>query len=193
MDKFIFEFENIIPGDICKEIIQKFDSDDRKKPGEMSRGVDKSVKDSIDIYSYFYEDWHPLCKNIIQYVVHGMHYYIDHLNRNGLNKNNVVSQIMEGTNIYFPQIQKTSEGGFYDWHMDSRDDRMLTYICYLNDVEEGSGGTTDFCNGRSIIPREGKFLIFPSSWSFVHSGIKLKKGFKYIATGYIHRQGIKSF
>lgn len=185
MDKFILEIQNIISGDICKEVIRKFESDDRKKPGEILRGVDKSVKDSTDIYSDNYEDWHPLCKTIAQHVTRGMHYYIDHLNSSGLNKNNVFEQLFNGVYVCYPQIQRTSKGGFYDWHTDERGQRMMTYILYLNDVEEDCGGTTDFCNGRSIKPKEGKLLIFPSSWSYLHTGKKLEKGFKYIATGYI--------
>tara|TARA_B110000902_G_C14134652_1_gene523354 strand:+ start:78 stop:653 length:576 start_codon:yes stop_codon:yes gene_type:complete len=185
MDKFIFEIEKLAPSEICKDVIQKFESDVRKQPGEMSRGVDKSVKDCTDLYSNTYEDWQPLCKDITQYVLQGMVYYIDHLNASELNRNNMIESMFEGVKVSYPQIQKTSEGGFYDWHMDGRGQRMMTYILYLNDVEEDYGGTTDFSNGRSIIPKEGKLLLFPSSWSYIHTGKRLEKGFKYIATGFI--------
>ena len=72
MDNFIFELENVLPENICHEIIQKFENDERKKPGEMSRGVDKSVKDSTDLYISRMEDWHPYCNIITNGITKGL-------------------------------------------------------------------------------------------------------------------------
>lgn len=187
MENYIFELENVISREICHSIIEKYENDDRKEPGKMSRGVDKRVKDSTDLEACKYEEWKPLCHYIGSQVVSSLTLYIEHLSKNGINKTNNINDIFSTAHIGYPNIQRTSKGGFYDWHMDvdKKGDRLLTYILYLNDVEEGCGGTTDFCCGKSILPKEGKLLLFPSTWVHIHTGKKLEKGFKYIATGFI--------
>ena len=187
MDDFIFELENILPENICREIIQKFENDERKQPGEIIRGIDKSVKNSVDLYIHSMEDWDLYSNMIAKEVSKGLSAYLDYLSKNGLNKKNIVSSFLHESKILFPQLQKTPKGGFYDWHTDSRGDRILTYILYLNDIEEDCGGSTDFCCGRSVLPKRGKLLIFPSTWNYIHRGQELKNGAKYIATAFILR------
>ena len=88
------------------------------------------------------------------------------------------------------QIQKTTPGGYYDWHHDQIDDRRYTYIFYLNDVNHE--GETQFANGLKIKPEKGKGLMFPASWEYVHRGIAPKDEIKYIATGWISAIKIQS-
>jgi hypothetical protein len=52
----------------------------------------------------------------------------------------------------------------------------------LNDVEEDSGGTTEFSCGKIIQPKAGKIVFFPCTWTYFHRGKTLEKGIKYIAT-----------
>ena len=91
------------------------------------------------------------------------------------------------------QIQKTSPNSGYTWHDDfdpsydntsSAGIRVLSFIWYLNDVSEG--GYTEFIDGTKIQPERGKFLIFPSTWNFIHRGFPPKKESKYIITGWLH-------
>jgi hypothetical protein len=185
MNGFIFELENVLPENICREIIQKFEIDERKQPGAMTRGIDKSVKNGVDLYINSMKDWDLYSNMIAKEISKGLSAYLDHLSKVGLNKRNVVNSILHKSKILFPQLQKTPKGGFYNWHTDSREDRILTYILYLNDIEEDCGGSTDFCCGRSVLPKRGKLLIFPSTWNYIHRGQELKKGAKYIATGFI--------
>ena len=84
------------------------------------------------------------------------------------------------------QIQKTNSGKGYIWHNDyehdSQKSRMLTYIIYLNDVEEG---WTQFYNGDQISPRAGRVVIFPATWTYVHQGYPPLQN-KFLITGWIH-------
>jgi|TARA_R110000851_G_scaffold115606_1_gene241535 hypothetical protein len=191
MDNYIFELENCVSHEFCHGVIEKYENDDRKKPGRMTVGVDKSIKDSTDLSANQYEEWKPVCHHIGAQIISGLTLYIEHLSKNGINKCNIMESIFNNAHIGYPNLQRTSKGGFYDWHvdMDRQGNRLMTYILYLNDVEEGYGGTTDFSCGKSILPKEGKLILFPSTWAHIHTGKKLEKGFKYIATGYISKQG----
>jgi hypothetical protein len=62
--------------------------------------------------------------------------------------------------------------------------RVITYIWYLNTVEEG--GHTEFFGSHLIKPEEGKLLLFPSSWTFPHCGKVPISHDKYIITGWFY-------
>ena len=63
--------------------------------------------------------------------------------------------------------------------------RVLTYLFYLNDIDEG--GETEFFGGDiKIIPKAGKLIIFPASWTFPHCGKMPISSNKYIITGWIY-------
>ena len=63
--------------------------------------------------------------------------------------------------------------------------RVLAWMTYLNDVPEG--GETEFpMFGLKIKPEKGKTLIWPAEWTHAHIGTVVKRGNKYIATGWMH-------
>ena len=63
--------------------------------------------------------------------------------------------------------------------------RIFVFMTYLNDVEEG--GTTYFSHyDLEIKPKKGLTLIWPAEWTHAHKGNILKKGNKYIITGWIN-------
>jgi hypothetical protein len=186
MDDFILEIENFIPTEACRDIIKRYENDDRQIPGETSFGVNKKIKDSVDLQIYDFKDWTKICEYVGIKVHHGLKLYLKRMNELNLNKYNIFDNMIEDCKIGCPQLQKTCENGFYRWHVDTGPDRIFTYILYLNDVGLNDGGTTDFSFGKSVLPKEGKLLIFPSTWTFIHRGKRLEKGVKYIATGFVY-------
>ncbi|PPR34890.1 MAG: hypothetical protein CFH35_01844 [Alphaproteobacteria bacterium MarineAlpha9_Bin5] len=63
--------------------------------------------------------------------------------------------------------------------------RVLAWMTYLNDVPEG--GETEFPLFRlKVKPEKGKTLIWPAEWTHAHRGSIVKKGPKYITTGWLH-------
>jgi len=60
--------------------------------------------------------------------------------------------------------------------------RIITYLWYLNDVEEG--GETLFHNFK-IKPKTGSLLLFPATWTYKHSGAMPISNDKYIITGWV--------
>ena len=62
--------------------------------------------------------------------------------------------------------------------------RVITFIWYLNNVEEG--GETEFWKDYNIKPTTGKLVLFPASWTFPHRGKMPISDDKYIITGWIY-------
>mgnify|MGYP003314544719 FL=1 len=58
----------------------------------------------------------------------------------------------------------------------------MTYILYLNTVEEG---WTQFYNGNQVSPKAGRLVFFPAIWTYLHQGYPPKQT-KYIMTGWMH-------
>lgn len=57
MNHFIVEFQQAFSRDYCQHLIQRFEQDQRKVPGRTGGGVDKSKKDSEDLYLSELDDW----------------------------------------------------------------------------------------------------------------------------------------
>lgn len=87
------------------------------------------------------------------------------------------------------KIQKSKIGsGYHVWHGEVMGkacrDRLLTFIIYLNDVDEG--GETEFLYyPRRIKPRTGRGILFPCQFQHTHRGNQPLTGEKYIVTGWI--------
>lgn len=63
--------------------------------------------------------------------------------------------------------------------------RFLAFQLYLNDVHQG--GETCFPDFRkTIVPEQGKVLVFPPLWTHLHCGNPPISHDKYILTSYLH-------
>ena len=82
--------------------------------------------------------------------------------------------------------------GKYTYHHDFYNDyeskrhRTVTYLWYLNDVEEG--GETEFWGSYNIKPKKGKLIFFPATWCFPHRGKMPISSDKYIITGWFYEK-----
>jgi hypothetical protein len=198
-DDFIMEFEQVCPDMLCDEIIHLFESDDFKKcEGTVGSGIQKQLKISVD--GHFDLDipyQNELCNKMIKIINEGKNLYIKKCKELGIdtklatsNDNdpgiNIIESLVLHSGESIPQIQRTDEGGFFNWHTDfsPHEPRVLAYIIYLNDMEDGAGGDTCFISGKCIKPKKGKLLIFPASLCYLHKGEMVKRDFKYIITSF---------
>lgn len=91
--------------------------------------------------------------------------------------------------IWAHKLQKTLPGeGYHIWHTENMGrgtcNRLLTYVLYLNDVEEG--GETEFLyQGKRVKPKAGTLLLWPAGFTHVHRGNPPLSGEKYILTGWV--------
>ena len=63
--------------------------------------------------------------------------------------------------------------------------RVLAFLWYLNDVEEG-GETVFPLLETSIPPRAGRLVVMPPMWMYEHSGEPPRSGDKFILTSYLN-------
>jgi len=189
MERYIFEIDDALPRDFCEDVISRFECDERKKIGETLSEVNEKIKKSLDLaIVLFPEEWEDVIDKVGKCVHSMIDKYKEYLTENALDRNASITKTINEVVIGPPQIQKTERGGFYTWHHDSHLNRVFTYILYLNDVEEGIGGTTEFLCGKTIQPKAGKLVIFPATLTYIHRGTKLKEGTKYIMTNFIYYQ-----
>lgn len=91
-------------------------------------------------------------------------------------------------------IQKyvQGKGGYPHWHSEqfpqlSHNEalhRVVLYMYYLNDVEEG-GATEFYYQQRKVQPKKGTMVIAPAGFTHSHRGNMPLSGDKYIATSWI--------
>ena len=193
-DPYIFCLENTLSKEQCNKIIDKFENDSRKSQGSTSGGINLDVKNSRDllISDFANADWKEEDALFFNIINNSVNEYYVHLNKESNFQNFTTKDLY----IYAPhsnhvtdtgyQIQKTESGKGYVWHNDFFHDdikaRELTYILYLNNVDEG---WTQFYNGDQISPRAGRVVIFPATWTYVHQGYPPLQT-KYLMTGWIH-------
>ena len=187
---YIFEIEDVLSKEFCEDVISRFEKDERKVVGATVSGVDENIKKSTDLAISavsLRSDWQDVIDKVVKCVTDGIQAYQMYVNEEGLDRCFVITRSLNGSAIGLPQIQKTQKNDFYTWHHDGHLNRILTYILYLNDVEEGVGGTTDFLCGKKIQPKAGKLVIFPANIIYLHRGTKLKEGVKYLITNFIYQ------
>jgi len=187
----IFELDNVLSKDQCKKIIDLFESDPNIGPGHVSGGIRRpDVKTSIDLRitraDPTWKDIDALLENsLTQMISKYKHHLHDEFKCFRFNAWSKIFDNLEDTGY---NIQRTDPGGFFTWHNDYEPmkNRILTFIWYLNDVNPEDGGYTEFIDGRRIQPKAGKFIMFPATWTCTHRGFTLKKGKKYIVTGWLY-------
>lgn len=96
-------------------------------------------------------------------------------------------QFAEESGIYFSHMEPISlleylaGDGFYKPHFDFGPDtpRTISALLYLNDVEEG--GETYFDQfDVAVTPREGRLVLFPSTFPYSHEARYPTSGNKYV-------------
>lgn len=194
MDIFIYEYINSLDISLCKCIIESYEKEEKKYEGITRGGLNKSIKNTTDFiipYDISYNHYWNNINNILYNELNiNLHNYIIKI-RKYINDNSYIlfnsKCLIENTFM----IQKyTKNIGHYIYHNDSSFEsdrtkfRVLTYLWYLNDVEEG--GETEFWGNYKIKPEAGKLLLFPSSWTFPHTGKMPISQDKYIITGWLY-------
>jgi len=182
-DDFIYVSEKRLDGDFCKHCIDKFKKDENRYKGVTGSGLNLEIKQSTDLKISGDENWkeeddvfYDSFKNTLksyEELILNLHspVFLESCLRGHI----------EDTGY---QIQETLPGGFYTYHHDGMFYRQLTIIWYLNDIHED--GYTEFYSGPKIQPEEGKILMFPALWPWVHRGYPPKSETKYICTGWIN-------
>ena len=180
MIDFIEIYDNSITPTQCNTIIDYFDNNPNVTQGVAGDKIDKSIKDSWDLYCNFNQ------RNEVDYIIYKT---LNEQTAKYKEKHHHVNSCMDSWSVFNGyNIQKYNPGqGYNKVHCESdckRDSaRMLVWMIYLNTVTDGGG--TYFDNfGRTTDAVEGRCVIWPASWTHCHRGVVSKTQTKYIVTGW---------
>jgi hypothetical protein len=188
IENFILEY-NVFSKEYCENVIKYYENMDKggltsdrttlgnnlphhisdtntgfHEEGSISLGTTQRI--SSDFLSVFWTDVYP------KYV----------------SKYSILSETSKHS-IYHIKLQKTKIGeAFHTWHYETPkrevSNRLLTFILYLNDVEEG--GETEFLYyPKRVKPKQGTIILFPGYMTHTHRGNQSLSNEKYIITGWV--------
>ncbi len=189
MSDFIWVKDNVLTSEFCKHCIERFESDPQIAPGHVGSGLRPDIKDTMDLMITTNGDWPEEDEVFTKCLTKSVHEYAQYCE-------DIATSLEVTWHEFFDtgyQIQRYEPNtGGYRWHHDdnvlqSQEQRYLTFIWYLNTVKED--GYTEFIDGTRVRAKEGRIVIFPSGWTFLHRGYPPKNQRKYICTGWLHAQG----
>ncbi len=172
---------------LCDGVVDLFESNaNSHNPGAMGDGnVNETQKSSTDMTVRPLDLEDEKFAALLPYMEHLKECYLDYMEQWDFLKT-----FMNRVHIGTFNIQRYNEGGHFSKLHSERTSlkylhRMLVWMTYLNDVEEG--GETEFPSfGLKVRPEKGKTIIWPSDWTHAHFGGVVTKGSKYIITGWMH-------
>lgn len=185
---FIYRKERAISPDLCKAFIETFEASDEKRPGVLygpdgssSEDSKKSTDMTFDPRYLQHPMWGPLLTKVVGVVERGQRDYID--------RHSLAMSKMDPFQIStLFNMQKYEPGeGFYGWHCERASNkygnRVLVWILYLNTVTD-RGETEFYYEHHFESAVEGKLIIWPSDWMYLHRGVPSPTQTKYILTGW---------
>lgn len=177
---FIKVYDDALDFNICDYLIEFFESsedihqkvENDRKPNFTQINLTENVSISKDL-----EDIH---QNIIQTVFRYKRLYYEFVYDECFPKSHAFEQFR--LKRYNPNSNEA-----FDTHVDVIDyessRRFLSFLFYLNNVEEG--GNTIF-KDLDITPKKGRLVVFPPLWMFPHYGKDPISNSKYILSTYLH-------
>ena len=167
---------------ICDELINLFEKSDNKTIGKTRKGIDKTIKDSLDLGINSNEiDNNKIFQSYFDEIVKCLNLYKDKYKF--CNKNVDNWGLEERFNI---QKYKPNQA-FHHWHSEtsgiSSGARHLVFMTYLNDVKKG-GETEWYYQKLKVKPEKGLTFIWSADWTFTHKGYTTINEDKYIITGW---------
>jgi hypothetical protein len=185
MDDFIGVYKNSIPQELCKKLIDTFESFTtagltypRSFEGRSKDDVeDMALGTTVTLSAFSSEEYRPLIGSLWEaYKQYAEKYEI------------ALSARSDPHSVYEVKMQRTLPGqGYHTWHYEASSraacTRLLTYTIYLNDVLDG--GETEFLYyHKRVKPEQGTICIFPGAFTHLHRGNPPLTGPKYIITGW---------
>ena len=189
-ENFIRYYDNAVSTEFCQGIIKYFEWASENNRTWNRTEATKNVKDdeSTGLNPFNYWDIDFTWEHLGPYLKEFNEAFWDVCYKSYCDEFDTLNSVGQHT-IFSYKVQKTLPGGGYHvWHCEQecieRSRRLGTYTLFLNDVVEG--GETEFLyQNERVAPKEGRLVIFPSSYTHTHRGNPPLRGVKYIMTGWI--------
>ena len=181
---FIEVYDKALSSNECNILISQFEKSPQKegavhkKDGVMI--LDKEIKDSIELSDCFFSKSTPISSIIST----SLDICLEKYKKKYSFFNEYMAPIKRFDSYTFKKFEGKG-GGFKKWHnehggIDPVSKRVLVWAFYLNDAPG-----TDFMFYPNISGKEGRCVIFPASFNYMHRSSP-NKGIKYIITGWIN-------
>lgn len=180
----IEEYSDAFEKEYCDEVIRHFELMRETNITNLQNDIGKNSDERI-IFDWAYT------QNQFHYDFNICNHFYSRMNELYVTRYAEKYDMLKKSQQHTPKgmsVQKTMpHQGYHAWHQETADvgsgARIVTYMLYLNDVEEG--GETEFLyQGIRLKPRTGKLVFFPCGFTFPHRGNPIYKGEKYIVTGW---------
>lgn len=185
---FLYRKEKALSSQLCKAFINTFEASDEKRPGVLygpdgssSADSKKSTDITFDPRYLQHPNWGPLLGDLVTILEKGQRDYID---RHSL----AFSKLdpLQISPLFNMQRYQPGEG-FHGWHCERASNkysnRTLVWAIYLNTVTD-RGETEFYYQHHFESAEEGKLVIWPSDWMYLHRGVPSPTQTKYILTGW---------
>jgi hypothetical protein len=189
---FIGSYTDVFPDGFCNHIISEFERIRQKGwcgNRQDSENATKTTKNDefyfLNLKNHVLSPFNGECTTEIFFE--GLQRCYDHY----VSEYDILKDInLRCTSV---KIQKTSPGGGYHiWHSEQGNgdsaNRVLTYILYLNTLDEDSAGETEFLYQRlRVPPQENCMVLWPAAFTHPHRGNAVYGDKpKYIVTGWFY-------
>jgi hypothetical protein len=187
IENFIGIYDKVIDKDVCDNFIETFESLNKLNL-TFGRNEDSLKKDDNSSFILHPEVLKIMNQPNLVFVIKSIwDCYNDYAK-----KFSVLSQA-QNHSMNSIRMQKTEIGqGYHVWHFENsakeQSDRLLTWILYLNDIEEG--GETEFLyQHMRVKPKAGTLVMWPAGFTHTHRGNPPLSGTKYILTSWMEFTG----
>ena len=179
MKKYIKIYDNVLAPEHCKTLIDKFELNE-----------DQQVSTDLENHRHFTEiniNQHQDWKNMVDGLYTTLRPYVDRYKQDCN-----IKEMQWPLKYGFEQIRLKrylpNDRDEFKQHVDVGDydsaRRFLVFFLYLND---NFGGQTSFSEYDTVVqPKTGRLLMFPPTWTYLHTGHKPLNTSKYIIGSYLH-------
>jgi hypothetical protein len=178
-------YDGALSAEFCRSVIARFEADPSKVVGKIGDGseygsVRPDIKSTTEIMlTADRADWADVLLHVKQCL------------------QALLPKYLVPWKPAFPVPLRTEDfrvarylpGELFNYHSDNIGGsvtRVITAQWYLNDVAEG--GATEFpWQGVGVQPREGRLMLAPVGWTYLHRGAPPVSGPKYIIITQLHQ------
>ena len=193
---FFYRRNNFLSPELCQRFIEEFEKSPDKSPGVSntsgkigSSGIKKSTDLTFNPTMIEDKVWGELLGELVPKLYDQSIIYANRYTKAFENLDpNQLSPLFN--------LQRYEPGeGFYGYHCEraglAHSERLLVWMVYLNTLDDG--GETEFYYQKHFEePVQGKLVIWPSDWTYLHRGIVSETETKYILTGWFDHVPVDS-
>ena len=179
MQKYIRSYKNVVSDDFCDKIVAKFEKNSSQM--EIIDNQERPTFQQINLHKH--QEWSKFTESLDVVFDKYLNEYKEDC---GITEYHWPEQ--HGFEQYRMKRYMPNDKDQFKAHVDVQDyasaRRFLVFFLYLDQNEKG---WTSFSNyDMKIQPERGKLLMFPPTWTYLHTGHKPVDRPKYILGSYLH-------